>query len=132
MPSPGRAGGGRAEPEGRGPEASGPAPDADDAALRERWRELVGERLPEAARTATGWPVRLDHCFARILLDDACDAPWRERVAPPAWRNAPPETLRRAIATGEAVLAGEADLDALNRRSLTLRGKLRGKPGDRG
>lgn len=97
--------------------------DADADALRTRWKELVGERLPAAARAGAGWPVHLDHCFARILLDDACDAPWRERVRAPAWRNAPPELLGRAIATGEAVLAGEADLEALNRRSLALRGK---------
>ena len=96
-----------------------------EAALRRRWRELVGERLPGAARGRPDWPVRLDHCFARILLDDACDAPWRERIRVPAWREAPPALLERAIATGEAVLAGQADLDALNRRSLALRGKRR-------
>ena len=97
---------------------------ADDERLRDRWRELVGERLPAAAREpGRRWPVRFDHCFARILLDDACDRPWREAVRAPAWRNAPAEVLERAIATGEAVLAGEADLEALNRRSLTLRGK---------
>ena len=99
--------------------------DADEDALRTRWRELVGARLPEAARAAAHWPVRLDHCFARILLDDACGAPWRERVRAPAWRHAPRAVLERAIATGEAVLAGQADLDALNRRSLALRGKRR-------
>lgn len=105
-----------------------PAPTDDptdeaEAALRRRWRTLVGERLPAAARERPDWPVRLDHCFARILLDDACDAPWRERIRAPAWREAPPALLARAIRTGEAVLADEADLAALNRRSLRLRGK---------
>ena len=95
----------------------------EEAALRRRWRTLVDERLPAAARERPHWPVRLNHCFARILLDDACDAPWRERLRPPAWREAPPALLARAIATGEAVLADEADLAALNRRSLRLRGK---------
>ena len=95
----------------------------DETALRRHWRTLVDERLPAAARGEPHWPVRLNHCFARILLDDACGTPWRERVRPPAWRNAPPEVLARAVATGEAVLAGEADLTALNRRSLRLRGK---------
>ena len=105
-----------------GDDAPGGADDA--AALRERWRELVGERLPAAARApGRAWPIRLDHCFARVLLDDACGRPWRELVRPPAWRETPIDVLRRAIATGEAVLAGEADLDALNRRSLELRGK---------
>ena len=95
---------------------------ADDA-LRRRWRELVDERLPAAARERSDWPVRLNHCFARILLDDACGRPWRETVRPPAWRNTPIRTLARAVATGEAVLADDADLAALNRASLRMRGK---------
>ncbi len=71
------------------------------------------------------WPVRLDHCFARILLDHACGGPWRDHVAPPAHANLPADRLEAAIALGEALLAGEADLHALNRRSLAWRGKLR-------
>lgn len=92
--------------------------------VRKSWLDLVERRLPEAAN-GRGWPIHLDHCFARVLLDNALDAPWRERVAPPAWRNMPLDELMFAIRLGEAVLAGEADLAALNRRSLALRGKLR-------
>lgn len=91
--------------------------------MREHWRDLVQRKLPQAAADRPDWPVRFDHCFARILLDAACGRPWREVVAPPAWRNAPPDRLAQAIALGEAVLLGEADLAALNARSLTLRGK---------
>ncbi len=69
--------------------------------------------------------MRLDHCFARILLDNACGGPWRESVAPPAWANMPPERLAFAIDLGEAVLAAKADLGLLNRRSLVWRGKGR-------
>ena len=96
---------------------------AADAARRARWRDLVGRRLPEAARRRPGWPVRLDHCFARILLDNACGGPWRDGVRPPAHANMPGERLDAAIALGEAVLAGAVDLAALNRRSLAWRGK---------
>ena len=98
---------------------------AGEAELRTRWRALVERRLPEAARHRPDWPVRLDHCFARILLDNAFERPWCEAVPPPAWRETPEDTLARAVALGEAVLAGEADLAALNRRSLQLRGKAR-------
>jgi hypothetical protein len=38
--------------------------------------------------------------------------------------------LARAVALGEAVLAGEVDLAALNRASLHWRGKLRGEAPD--
>ena len=92
---------------------------ADRRAL---WRDLVERRLPEAARP--GWPVRLDHCFARILLDHACGGPWRDSVAPPAYANMPADGLDAAIALGEAVLDGRADLALLNRRSLAWRGKI--------
>lgn len=91
-----------------------------DEALH-RWRDLVDARLPAAA--GAHWPIVHNHCFARVLLDNALGVPWRERVAPPAWRNVPASDLSRAVALGEAVLSGDADLWALNRRSLALRGK---------
>jgi RimJ/RimL family protein N-acetyltransferase len=93
-----------------------------EAARRAYWRDLVERRLPEAARP--GWPVRLDHCFARILLDHACGGPWRDHVRPPAYATLPLDQLEAAIALGEAVLAGHADLALLNRRSLAWRGKV--------
>ena len=106
-----------------------PGPDAayaDAVGLRARWRDLVERRLPEAARARPGWPVRLDHCFARILLDHACGGPWRDHVAAPAWRTMPPDRLAAAVDLGEAVLAGRADLAELDRASLAWRGKTKG------
>ena len=94
-----------------------------DLPLRARWRDLVGRRLPEEAKRRPDWPIRLDHCFARVLLDCAHGRAWREVVVPPAWRNTDPETLARAVALGESVLAGEIALPPLNARSLALRGK---------
>ena len=103
--------------------AEAAAPGGSD--LRARWRDLVDRRLPEAARGRSDWPVRLDHCFARILLDNACGGPWRASVAAPAWVNMPDERLAAAFDLGEAVLAGRADLAVLDRRSLAWRGKPR-------
>ena len=109
-----------------GEASAAPDPARAEAVSRARWRDLVDRRLPEAARP--GWPVRLDHCFARILLDNVCGGPWRESVAPPAWVNMPLDRLTSAIDLGEAVLAGRADLGLLNRRSLAWRGKRRARP----
>jgi len=93
---------------------------------RRRWRDLVERRLPRAARDRTrDWPVRFDHCFARILLDNTHGRPWREVISPPAWLNTNEEDLLEAINLGEEVLDGQADLHALNRRSLTMRRKSR-------
>ncbi len=104
---------------------------SDDAEIRRVWRDLVGRRLPEAAASRPDWPVRLDHCFARIFLDNACGRPWREVVAPPAWATMPTDRLADAVALAEAVLTDRADLAFLNRRSLRMRGKrVRTSPPD--
>ncbi|MEL7319350.1 MAG: GCN5-related N-acetyltransferase [Pseudomonadota bacterium] len=88
----------------------------------ERWFALTRERLPALARTRD-WPVSEDHCFMRILLDNACGGVWRDFVKAPAYRHAPLEVLERAVALGEAVERGEADVWALNARSLEWRKK---------
>ncbi len=93
----------------------------DRAALEARWLHLTRAALPAVA-DERGWPVRLDHCFQRILLDGACGGRWYDHVAGrPAYRRCDPAILSRAVALGEAVLAGEGDLPALNRRSLAWR-----------
>ncbi len=92
------------------------------SALEAQWLTLTRETLPAAA--TRDWPVRFDHCFQRILLDAACGGVWYDHIAKrPAYAHAPDEVLTAAIALGRAVLAGEADLVALNRQSLVWRGK---------
>ena len=92
--------------------------------LEARWLALTREDMPAAA-DARDWPVRFDHCFQRILLDHAVEGPWRETIPAPAYRNATDAQLKAAVELGEEALSGEADLAALNRRSLAWRGKLR-------
>ena len=79
--------------------------------------------LPVAAAQRPHWPIRRDHCFARVILDAIHGRPWREVLAAPAWRHLSPEKLDAAIALADAILDGSADLDALNRASLASRGK---------
>ena len=93
------------------------------ALLQSRWLRLTREVLPGLAATR-GWPVKADHCFQRILLDHACAGRWTDHIAGrPAYSHATDDQLARAIALGEAAVAGAADLNALNRRSLAWRGK---------
>lgn len=96
--------------------------------LRIAWRDLVERRLPVVA-AERGWPIQEGHCFARALLDAACGRPWRERIRPPAWRNAPAALLGRALALGEQALSGRADMGALNRASLEMRAESAGRKG---
>ena len=97
--------------------------DAARTNLVDRWFELTRTKMPRLAGDR-GWPVRFDHCFQRILLDHAAGGPWRDSIGTPAWRNASDRQLRDAVELGERVVAGSADLTALNRQSLRWRGKL--------
>ena len=97
----------------------------EEQRLRDEWRRLVGTLLPREAETRRDWPIRFDHCFARVLLDNAHGGPWRDHVAPPAWRNTDPAVLAEAVKMGRNVLNGSENLVAFNERSLALRGKLR-------
>ena len=95
---------------------------------RRRWRRIVDETLPaEAARRALrpgrAWPVAHNHCFARIILDAVCGRPWREVVPAPAWRNMDAALLARALALGEDIRTGRADLWSLDAASLAMRGR---------
>jgi len=97
--------------------------------LQDHWKSLYGLQLPTFAKRRDPiqphWPVVLDHCFARIVLDNAVgiDRPWAEVVKAPATKNMSLEQLRAAISLGWAILTGTKDLVELNERSLALRGK---------
>lgn len=84
----------------------------------------MGERLPAAAVAHPEWPIRLDHCFGRVVLDNVCGRPWREVLRPPAWRSMDRRALEAALTLAERIADGREDLGELNRRSLRLRGKL--------
>ncbi|PAX08209.1 GCN5-related N-acetyltransferase [Sphingomonas lenta] len=101
---------------------------ADRAELEARWLHLTREALPAVAETR-GWPVRLDHCFQRILLDNACGGRWYDHIqGRPAYRRCDTQALARAVRLAEAALAGSADLHALNARSLEWRSKAVRRP----
>lgn len=103
--------------------------EADIDSLRDRWTHLYASHLPALAKARdpaqNHWPVHLDHCFARIILDNAVgiDKPWTQAIKSPAVRNMNVEQLHDALALGEKVASGEADLVELDRVSLRLRGK---------
>jgi O-6-methylguanine DNA methyltransferase len=112
-----------------------PPPEKDDiVSLRDRWTHLYASHLPALAKARdpaqTHWPVHLDHCFARIILDNAVgvDKPWTTVVKAPAVRNMTVQQLRGALDLGEKVAGGEVDLGELDRVSLRLRGKREKKP----
>lgn len=108
------------------------------SALRSRWTTLYKQTLPQLARSShpsqPHWPVHLDHCFARIILDavignststGTVSSPWTERIPSPAVQNMTAQQLEACIQLGEAIAAGSADLVKLDQQSLAVRGKLK-------
>ncbi|KAK5109455.1 hypothetical protein LTR62_007015 [Meristemomyces frigidus] len=97
--------------------------------LRKQWTYLYKDYLPSLAKARDPvqkcWPVYLDHCFARIVLDNAVgvDKPWMEAVKQPAVKHMSEQQLKDAIALAEQVATGDASLEVLDRCSLELRGK---------
>ena len=97
---------------------------------RARWKYLHSEYLPALASSKDAvqreWPVSLDHCFARIILDNAVGRhrPWPQAVKSPAVKNMDEMQLRDAISLAEKIADGREDLARLNSHSLDLRGKL--------
>jgi hypothetical protein len=105
----------------------------DRAALEARYRSLVREQLPAAAREH-GWVLREDHCFGRVLLHDAVGGRWydvldRHRTA---FLQLDDAQLARAVELAQRLLAeGDPLLRELDARSLAWRGKP-AKPAGRG
>lgn len=101
--------------------------------LQQEWRELYGKTLPSAAKSKSPsqskWPVSLDHCFARIILDNVVGVttPWTNVLKKPAYKNMSEEQLQCSIALGTDILEGRADLIALDNKSLELRNKTQKK-----
>lgn len=97
--------------------------------LKDRWKYLYAEYLPSLAQardpSQPKWPVNLDHCFARIVLDNAIgkDRPWTEVIKSPAVKNMTEQQFDAAIVLAEKIVSGDADLVALDEQSLQLRGK---------
>lgn len=104
--------------------------------LLTRYKQLIDQDLPLAAKTKSDaqprWPVHLNHCFGRIILDNICQRPWREALKPPAVRNMSVAQLGKAVEIGEGILGGTVDLEKLNQESLQMRAKSRSMPGSKG
>ena len=98
--------------------------------LRQEWKTLYATTLPQMAKAQdpaqSKWPVTLDHCFARIILDSTIgrgEQQWDQVLPKPAVRNMNENQLQEAIALGLRIIAGDVDLCQLDQSSLQSRGK---------
>lgn len=94
------------------------------ADLISQYMVLTKEIMPQMVRDgAVNWPVRNDHCFQRIVLDNVCEGPWIAHLPRPAYKSLSHEQAVRAVQLCEDIVANRVDLHDLNRKSLTWLGK---------
>jgi hypothetical protein len=93
--------------------------------LREAYKRKVTDELPEKAQRSDGWPIHLDHCFGRVVLDNLFQDEWYGHVdGRPAYENLSEEELRDAIRIADEMLQrGRPAVERLNDNSLRWRGK---------
>ena len=96
------------------------------ADLVSRYSVMTKETMPQlACTTHKNWPVRNDHCFQRIVLDTVCGGVWCDQLPRPAYKHLSHKQALQAVDLCADIIAGKADLVALNTQSLIWRGKLR-------
>jgi len=92
--------------------------------LRARYLELTNQVLPKLALQQR-LPVRYNHCFQRIILDNLFGCCWYEvlnRKNGPAYKQLTEEQLEQAIAIAEAMIAQPDEYtQRLNQNSLHWR-----------
>ena len=95
-------------------------------ALEQYYLHLTNHTLPDVAQEHN-WPVRLNHCFQRIILDTIFRNCWYHHLdrskRVPAYRQLTDEQLQRAVDLAERILDQPGTVDALNQQSLRYRGK---------
>ena len=99
---------------------------ADLSELRAEYDRKVNRELPATARRRDGWPIRSDHCFGRVVLDNLFGDEWYDHVdGRPACEHLSAEALREAIDIADRMLeAGRPAVAELNENSLRWRGEL--------
>lgn len=109
-----------AEPAAREPEAD------SRATLVDEYLRLTKKALPALAK-AHKWPIRFDHCFMRVMLDNSFGCVWYEKLdrkKGSAISQIDADALKRAVGFGRRMEAeGLGAVQVLDNVSLRLRGK---------
>ncbi len=94
--------------------------------LRSQYLELTNHVLPNLSATRK-FPVRYNHCFQRIILDNLFGCCWYEvlnQQGEPAYKQLTEAQLEQAIAFANSIVnQPDSYLHQLNQNSLTWRGK---------
>lgn len=94
--------------------------------LRNEYDKKVNEILPNEAQSSDGWPIHLNHCFGRVVLDNLFEDEWYDYIdGRPAYENLSEEELQEAIDLADMMLEeGKSTVEELNENSLRWRDEL--------
>lgn len=94
---------------------------------RAEYNRKLTEELPAQAQSSDGWPLHLDHCFGRGVLDNPFGDEWYGHVdGGPAYKHLSQKERRDPIGIAGIMLTeGEPAVEELNRNSLWWRDKLK-------
>ena len=95
--------------------------------LRSQYLDLVNNQLPNIAINRH-FPVRLNHCFARIILDNLFGDIWYNHLSgkTPAYQQLTEKQLEGAIQIAENIINyPNRVINNLNNNSLNWRGTLK-------
>lgn len=95
--------------------------------LRAEYTRKVNGELPAQAQSSDGWPIHLDHCFGRVVLDNLFGDEWYSHVDDrPAYKHLSQKELREAVEIADRMLTeGKPAVEELNQNSLRWRDKLK-------
>lgn len=93
-------------------------------ALRSEYLDLINRQLPERAKQVS-MPVRFNHCFARIVLDNLFEGCWYRYLSKkqPAYKQLDEPQLKEAITIARNMMTNPDIVQTLNNNSLQWRGK---------
>jgi len=92
--------------------------------LRKEFEKKTEDILPDKAKT--NWPIHLDHCFKRVVLDNTVNTKWDTEIGRPAIRNMSYSQLKKANKIADTLIQdGRPMVERLNKKSLEYRGEAR-------
>lgn len=98
--------------------------------LHEEYLHLTNEVLPNLAKQRK-FPVRFNHCFQRIILDNLFGCCWYDilhKSQGAVYKQLNATQLEKAIALASSIISQPDEyIQQLNNNSLRWRGKLKNK-----
>ncbi|MEX0370483.1 MAG: hypothetical protein AB3N09_07605, partial [Tateyamaria sp.] len=93
------------------------------------YRQQTGSVLPSMEQSdPSAWPVNVDHCFQRIVIDAVGGGVWTDHRRRPAYIHLDAKQAEHAVDLSEALVEGRADIWELNAASLAARAARRAQP----